>query len=120
MGQVFQTFGVVFEAAADVDALKGFVVGLVCGAEVAWQAFLGVVEFGQGGGEMGFAGEQDVLGAAGQVSPLLLGQLGQREGVPAQGVGVAETTFQLVPQTALTQAQCIRNERSAKQQMGAS
>jgi len=51
---------------------------------------VGFVEIGDGGGEMGFAGQQDVLGAAGQIGLVLLRELGDGEGVPAKGVGVGK------------------------------
>ena len=44
---------------------------------------------------MGFAGEQYVFGAAGEVGLVLLGERGQGEGVPADGVGIAIACFQL-------------------------
>lgn len=55
----------------------------------------GIVELGDGGGEMVFPGQEDVLGAAGEICTVLLGEHGNREGVPAHGVGVAVSGFQL-------------------------
>src|SRR3546814_17277443 len=46
--------------------------------------------FGDGGGEMRLARQQNVFGTAGQVSLVLLGQRGDGEGVPAEGVGVGK------------------------------
>ena len=92
--QLLQPFGVVLEAPADVDAFQGFVVAVVGGTEVCGHG-LGVVEVGDGGGEMGLAGQQDILGTTRQVGPIALGQLGDGEGVPAECVGVAVVGFQL-------------------------
>jgi len=43
---------------------------------------LWVIEVCDGSREMGLAGQQDVLRAAGEVGPVLLGQRGDGEGVP--------------------------------------
>jgi hypothetical protein len=59
----------------------------VGGAQVFGHLF-GVVEVGDGGGEMCLAGEEDVFGAGGQVGLVLFGQGGDGEGVPAEGVGL--------------------------------
>lgn len=56
---------------------------------------LGVVEVGDGGGEMRLAREQDNLGAAGEVRLVRLGEPGDGEGVPAEGVRVAVVRFDL-------------------------
>src|SRR3546814_14764303 len=63
------------------------------GAEVFGHLALAVfylVEIGDGGGEMRLARQQNVFGTAGQVSLVLLGQRGDGEGVPAEGVGVGK------------------------------
>src|SRR5690625_3929104 len=51
---------------------------------------LRVVELGDGRRKMRLAGQEDVLGTAGQIGLVLLGQPGNREGVPAEGGGVAK------------------------------
>lgn len=56
--------------------------------------FPGIVELGDGGGEMSFPGQEDVFSAAGEVCTVLLGEQGDGEGVPAHGVGVAEVCFE--------------------------
>ena len=56
---------------------------------------LRIVKLGDGLGEMRFAGEEDILGAAGQVGFVLLGELGDGEGVPAQHIRVSVSGFQL-------------------------
>ena len=71
----FEAFGIVFEAAAEVDAFEGFVVAVVGGAQVGGH-FVVVVEIGDGCGEMRLAGEQDVLRATGQIGFVLLGASG--------------------------------------------
>src|SRR5690606_15032455 len=62
----FEALGVVFEAAADVDAFESLVVAVVGGAQIG-RHFVGIVEIGDGGGEMRLAGEQDVFRATRQV-----------------------------------------------------
>ena len=57
--------------------------------------FPGIVELGDGGGEMGFPGQEDVFSTTGEVCTVLLGEQGNREGVPAHGVGIAVSGFQL-------------------------
>ncbi len=56
---------------------------------------LGVVEVGDGRGEVMLPRQQDVLGAAGEIGLVFLGQRRNGEGVPAEGVGVPEVGFQL-------------------------
>ena len=90
--QLLQPFGVVFEAAAYVDAFDDFVIAVVGGAQVVGHGGR-VVEVGDGGGEMGLSGEQDVFSAAGQVGDVFFGEQGDGEGVPAHGVRVAEVGF---------------------------
>ena len=51
---------------------------------------VGVVHVGDRGGEVLFAGEQDVFGGAREVLFVLVGEGGNGEGVPAEGVGVGE------------------------------
>ena len=54
---------------------------------------VGVVEIGDRRREMVLTRQQDVLGAAGQVSLVLLGQRRDGKGVPAEGVGIARSRF---------------------------
>src|SRR5690606_4596683 len=44
--------------------------------------------------EMGLAREKDVFGATREVSLVLLSELGEREGVPAKGIGVAVVSLE--------------------------
>ena len=90
--QFFQPLGVVLETATDVDALQHFVVALVGVTQVVRHG-LRVVQVGDRGGEVRFAGQQDVFGAGSQVGFVLLGEQGDGEGVPAEGVGVAIVCF---------------------------
>ena len=90
--QLFQPLGVVPEAAADIDALQHLVVALMRLAQVGGHV-VGVVEIGDRRREMCLARQQDVLGAAGQVGLVLLGQCRDGKGVPAEGVGVARNRF---------------------------
>lgn len=83
--QFFEAFGVVAEASADVDAFEGLVVAVV-GLPQVFGHGVWFVEVGDGGGEMRLASQQDILGAAGQVGLVLFGELGDGEGVPAEGV----------------------------------
>lgn len=83
LGQLFQPFGVVLKAAADVDAFEDHVVAVVGGAQVFGHLF-GVVEARYGGGEVRLAGEEDVFSAGSQVGLVLFGQGGDGEGFPAQ------------------------------------
>ena len=92
--QLFQPLGVVAEAAADVDALQHLVVALVRLAQVGGH-IVGIVEIGDRRREMRLARQQDVLGAAGQVGLVLFGERRDGKGVPAEGVGIAESRFQL-------------------------
>ena len=41
-----------------------------------------------------FAGQQDVFGAASEVGFVLVGEGGDGEGIPAEGVGVAKVGFE--------------------------
>src|ERR1700722_2351802 len=50
----------------------------------------GVVKVGDGRREMMLARQQNVLGAASQVGFVLIGERRDREGVPAEGVGIRE------------------------------
>ena len=86
--QLFQPLGVVLEAAADVDALQHLVVALMRLAQVGGHV-VGIVEVGDRRREMRLARQQDVLGAAGQVGLVLLGERRNGKGVPAERVGVA-------------------------------
>src|SRR3546814_1712324 len=62
--QFFEALGVVFEAAADVDAFEDLVVAIMRVA-VGFGHLLRIVELGDGLGEMRLAGAADVLCAAG-------------------------------------------------------
>jgi hypothetical protein len=62
----FQPLGGVAEAAADLDAFRHLVVVVVGGAEVG-EHFFGVVEIGDGGRRMRFAGPKDAFGRHCQV-----------------------------------------------------
>lgn len=79
--QLLEPFGVVFETATDVDALQHFIVAFVGGAKVIRHG-VGIVEVGNGGGKMCFAGQQNVFSAAGEISFVLFGQRRNGEGVP--------------------------------------
>ena len=70
--QLFQPFGVVLEAAPDINALKNFVVRS-CARE-GRRACLGVIEISDGGRKMFFPRQQDVFGAARKVGLVLLCQ----------------------------------------------
>ena len=100
--QLFQPLGVVPEAAADVDALQHLVVALVRLAQVGGHG-LGIVEIGDRRREMRLARQQDVLGAAGQVGFVLLGERGNGKGVPAEGIGVARNRSRIRTQTVAIQ-----------------
>ena len=63
------------------------------GAQVGGHV-LGVVQVGDGCGEVVFAGEQDVLGAAGEVGLVFLGQRGHGKGVPADKAGTIFQRFE--------------------------
>src|SRR5690625_1482808 len=56
---------------------------------------LRVVELGNGRRKMRLAGQENVLGTACEIGLVLLGQPGNREGVPAEGVGVAKIGLEL-------------------------
>src|SRR3546814_12554246 len=71
--QFFEALGVVFEAAADVDAFEDLVVAIMRVAEV-FGHLLRIVALGDGLGEMRLAGEEDVLCAAGQVAFVQIGR----------------------------------------------
>jgi len=62
--QLLQPLGIIFKAAADVDALQHFVVALMGTAQIVGH-LVGGVEIGNGSGEMGFPCQQDIFGAAG-------------------------------------------------------
>ena len=64
------------------------------GAEVFWHLF-GVVEIGDGGGEMRLAGEKDVLRATGEVGLVLLGERGDGEGVINHRSSVSDSVSHL-------------------------
>jgi hypothetical protein len=49
--------------------------------------FFGVVEVGDGGGEMRLAGQKDAFRRRCQIGAVLFGQFGDGESVPAEGVG---------------------------------
>ncbi len=83
--QFFQPLGVVLEAAADIDAFQHLVVAVMRGAKVVGH-LCGVIEIGDGGGEMRLARQQDVFGSSGQVGALLLRQWGYGEGIPTNCV----------------------------------
>ena len=87
--QLLQPFRIVLEAAANHDALQALIVAIMGMAEIFGHLF-GIVELGHGGGEVGFAGQEDVFSAAGEVCPVFLGEFGEGEGVPAEGVRVGE------------------------------
>ena len=112
--QLFQPLGVVAEAAADIDALKHLVVALMRLAQIGGHV-LGIIEIGDGRRKMRLARQQDVLGAAGQVGLVLLGERRDRKGVPAKGVGVAEVRSRIPPQTVCDpdEVQCVRCSRTA-------
>src|SRR5882757_4389759 len=90
--QLFQPFGVVAKAAADVDALKHLVVAVMGFAQVGGHR-LGVVEISDCRGKMRLACQQNVFGAVGQVSSVLLGERRNGEGIPAKCRRVAEISF---------------------------
>ena len=90
--QLFQPLGIVAEAAADIDALQHLVVALMRLAQVGGHV-LGIIEIGDRRREMRLARQQDVLGAAGQVGLVLLGERGDGKGVPAESVGIARSPF---------------------------
>ena len=64
--QFFEPFGIIFEAAAYIDALKHFVIMGMSRTQVFGHG-VGLIEISDGGGEMGFAGQQDIFGGAGKV-----------------------------------------------------
>ena len=64
-----------------------------CASRRSAGMFVRVVEIGDRRREMRLARQQDVLGAAGQVGLVLLGERRDRKGVPAEGVGIAEIAF---------------------------
>ena len=70
--EFFQALGVVFEAAADVDAFQDFVVAFVRVAQV-FRHRAGGVEVGDGFREVHFAGKKNGGGAFRQVGLVLLG-----------------------------------------------
>jgi hypothetical protein len=92
--QLFQSFGVVAEPAANIDALKDLVIALMCHAQVGGHVFR-IVQIGDRRRKMRLARQQDVLGAAGQISLVLLREHRDWKGVPTEGVGVAEVGFHL-------------------------
>jgi hypothetical protein len=83
----------ILEAAAHEDAFKGFVVAVMRAARV-FGHFFRTMQISDGRKEMHFAGEEDSFGASGDISLSLLGQLGDRGGVPANVVGVGEPKFE--------------------------
>lgn len=52
--------------------------------------FFGVPEVRDGGGEMHLAGQKDTFGRRYQISAVLLSGFRDREGIPAENVGVAK------------------------------
>ena len=93
--QFFQPFGIIFETTTNVDAFQYLIVLSVGIAQIGGH-FFWVVQVGNCGGEMGFPCQQDVLGAAGEITYLhskearfLSGVLAKRELVLTTGlVGV--------------------------------
>jgi hypothetical protein len=70
--QFFQPFGVVFEAATDVDSIEHLIISIVCFTQI-FGHFIGSIEIGDRGWEMALTGEQDIFGAAGEVGFVLVG-----------------------------------------------
>src|SRR6185312_5113306 len=69
--QLLQPFGVVAEAATEVDALQHLVVALVSLAQISGHGLLRVVQLRDGGRKMCLARQEDVFGAAGKVGLIL-------------------------------------------------
>src|SRR3546814_10093057 len=68
--QLFQSFGIVLKSTADIDALQHLVIAVVSGSQVV-RHLLGVIEISDCRREMRLTRQEDVFGAAGQVSLIL-------------------------------------------------
>ena len=82
--QLFQTLGIVLEAAADINALQNLVVTLMRRSQVGWHV-VGVVEIGDCGREMVLARQQDVLSAAREISLVLVSKGREQETYSSRG-----------------------------------
>src|SRR6266496_4122931 len=74
--ELFQALGIVFEAATDINALQHFVVALMRLAQIRGHV-IRIVELRHSRWVMGFAGQDNFLRAACEVSPIFLGELRQ-------------------------------------------
>jgi len=90
--QFFEAFGVVLEAAADIDAFQYLVVALVRVTKVG-RHFTWFIEFSDGCRKVRLPCEQNVLGAARQVHFVLLCQIGNGKAVPTERVRVSKVSF---------------------------
>lgn len=86
--QFFQPLGVVLEASSNADASQHFVSALMRRPQVGGH-LIGRLKIGDGHGEMMLLRQQDVLGAAHEISLVLFVQRGnwKRVPVPAEGGG---------------------------------
>ena len=87
--QLFQPFGIIFEAAAYVDALQHFVIAIMRMAQVFGHftfAIFDLVQIGDGGGKMCFPRQQNILRAACEIAFVFFSEWWKGERVPAKGV----------------------------------
>ena len=87
--QLFEALGIVFEAAAPVDAPPHFVIAHVGMAQVFGHVFSGL-ELGNRCREVHFAREKNIFGTFGQVGFIFLGKHRHREGIPAKRIGIGK------------------------------
>src|SRR5437899_1139787 len=85
--QLFQSLRIVSKTASDVDTLQNFVVPLMGLTQVIGHG-LGIIKVSNGGRELMFACQEDILGTAGEISLVLLGQRRNWKCVPTERVGV--------------------------------